>query len=444
MIAFATLFLGLVLGVQPVGIMASPEVAHVDLLLDGVLATRLDGPPWRAPCDLGTTLAPRRLEAVALDSQGREIGRTAQWLNLPREAAEVQLLLEGGQSGHGVVARLSWDSVGGGEPSAVEVSFDGRALPVEDPRRVALPSYDPEQLHFLRAELLFAGGISSVVEATFGGAYADRLQRDLTGVPLAVEPRRELPAATQMTGWLAHAGRPLDVLAVDEGPAEVLLVRDVGAQRRLDDLASPARSPQRTGPGLQGTGMGIVAAPNTRFVARLGRDQRLRLISAFPRDLQRPDYSVRLFSPSDVFTAEDGGLLWLLQNLRDMPPGDATQRLADAVAAAGVEAAAGARRRAVVLVLGPDPDDASQFDAATVRGYLQALRVPLVVWRTGEETAPGPWGPTRDVSTAARLETAVKELRRSLDRQRIVWVDGVHLPQQIALTELARGVSLAM
>lgn len=444
MIAFATLFLGLVLGVQPVEVMVASEVARVDLLVDGELAERLTGPSWRVPCDLGETLSPRRLEAVAFDAAGREVGRVAQWLNLPRPPAEAQLLLEGGSDGKGVMARLSWDSVADRDPTAVEVTFDGRPLALEDPRLFPLPAHDPEQLHFLRAELIFAGGATSVLEATFGGTYADRLQRDLTGVPLALDGDRDLPEANEMAGWLSGDGEVLEVVAVDTGPADVLIVRDQGAQADLDAMSGPGAGLRRTGPGLSGPGMGILGAPSHRWIARLARDHRMRLVSTFERTLRRPDYTIQLFTPSDVFTAADGGLLWLLQNVRATPPEGAPQRLADAVAAAGVEAAAGARPRAVVLVVGSDAPDASQFDPATVRDYLRALRVPLVVWRTSGTRAANGWGEAIDVSTVTRLEAAAKALRRALDRQRIVWVNGTHLPQRIALTDRAQGVSLAM
>ncbi len=436
MIAFATLFLGLVLGVRPVEVLVAPEVTAVDLLLDGQPAARLEGPPWRAACDLGSTLVPRRLEAVAYGADGGELGRVGQWLNLPRRQAEAQLLLQPGTAGSGTVVRLSWDSVLGGEPTSAEITFDGRPLDVRDPGRFELPPHDPEQLHFLRAELVFPAGVTSAVEATFGGTYADRVQRELTGVPLALDGRHELPPAAEMAGWLARGGRALEVVAVDETSAEVLLVRDLGAQADLDALTAAGAGPQRASGA-------VLSAVSSRFVARLGRDQRLRLLTTFARDLQRPDYAARMFTSSDVFTAADGGLLWVLQNLRVRPPRGAVQRLADAVATAAVEAAAGARRRAVVLLLGDAPEDHSQLDAAAVRAYLQALRVPLLVWRTGPTEEPNAWGEEVDISSVPKLEAAAKELRRLLDRQRIVWVDGVHLPQEIALTERAQGVRLA-
>ena len=42
------------------------------------------------------------------------------------------------------------------------------------------------------------------------------------------------------------------------------------------------------------------------------------------------------------------------------------------------------------------------------------------------------WGEPRDVSSVRKLEQAVKELKTELDRQRLVWIEGIHLPQDIA------------
>ena len=43
----------------------------------------------------------------------------------------------------------------------------------------------------------------------------------------------------------------------------------------------------------------------------------------------------------------------------------------------------------------------------------------------------------------AAFEDATKRLAALVDRQRIVWVEGVHLPQSISLSERASGVTLA-
>jgi hypothetical protein len=100
-------------------------------------------------------------------------------------------------------------------------------------------------------------------------------------------------------------------------------------------------------------------------------------------------------------------------------------------------AAGGSRPRAVLLVLGPRPVDGSSFTPTVVRGYLEALRVPLVVWSVGGHEGAH-WGPSEIVDSLGALERAAKGVRRLLDRQRILWIAGVHLPQEIELSERAR------
>ena len=74
------------------------------------------------------------------------------------------------------------------------------------------------------------------------------------------------------------------------------------------------------------------------------------------------------------------------------------QRLADAAAVAGLQALAANRPRAVLVVLGEQPKDASRYDAETVRRYLESVRVPLVVW-----SLKGPKSPAAaEVLEAAR------------------------------------------
>ena len=87
MIAFASLFLGLVYGVETVQVVVGEAVVAVELRLDGEAVRVLRQPPWRAECDFGSELAPRLLEAVAFDAADRELGRASQWLNLPQPRA---------------------------------------------------------------------------------------------------------------------------------------------------------------------------------------------------------------------------------------------------------------------------------------------------------------------------------------------------------------------
>jgi hypothetical protein len=45
--------------------------------------------------------------------------------------------------------------------------------------------------------------------------------------------------------------------------------------------------------------------------------------------------------------------------------------------------------------------------------------------------------------TYAQIEGAWREVKKDLERQRVVWVSGIHLPQEIALAPEAEGISLA-
>jgi hypothetical protein len=94
-ISFATVLLPLVMGLQPVDLVVTDRVATVEVLLDGQEVARLQGPPWSIEADLGDDLVPHRLEAVAFDGSGLEIGRARQWINRSRSvgAAETAMAL---------------------------------------------------------------------------------------------------------------------------------------------------------------------------------------------------------------------------------------------------------------------------------------------------------------------------------------------------------------
>jgi hypothetical protein len=86
--------------------------------------------------------------------------------------------------------------------------------------------------------------------------------------------------------------------------------------------------------------------------------------------------------------------------------------------------AGGDRRRAIVYVLGVEPEeDASGIEPAAVRRYLQRLGIPLHVWSlTGPRAElERMWGPVKDVSSAGKLVQATSDLREDLATQRIAW-----------------------
>jgi hypothetical protein len=183
-----------------------------------------------------------------------------------------------------------------------------------------------------------------------------------------------------------------------------------------------------------------------RYEIGLRREDEIRYVFPVPRTFAAAGQRAELFDWSRAFTLRDGGVHWLLTRLESPHGAPGDQRLADAVAVAGIQALSGSRPRAVVLVLGAAPEDASRYDPATVRRYLDSIRVPLVVWSVDKDAAASPalaaWGKVEDVSTLTRFRAAVARLRDELESQRIVWVEGTYLPQSIALGAGVAGVEL--
>lgn len=444
-IAFVTLFLGLTLGAYPVELAVEGPVAAVELALDGAVTGRIAGPPWRGRVDFGSTLVPHELVARALDANGQEVARARQWINLPRPAAEVEIVLEGTGVGNPSTARLTWQSRTGAQPSSIRLTLDDQPLTLGPDGRAVLPAHDPESAHVLSAEVHFPPNMVARKDAVFGGKYGSEVSSDLTAVPVRV--RRGKLTGASLQGQLLAGGKPLVVAAVEEGPAEVLLVRDLGANEALKELGDVRQ--RRT---VQGQGMGqrlSIERDYLRYEIGLRKEDEVRFVWPIPRSFRSSSGSglpAELFDWSRAFTLRDGGMHWLLTRL--LIPGEVTgkQRLADAVAVAGLQAMSGSRPRAVVLVLGATPEDASRYDPATVRQYLAAIRVPLLVWSVAKEAAASPalaaWGKVEDVSTLTRFRAAVARLRDELDSQRVVWVEGTHLPQSISLGAGAAGVEL--
>ena len=415
-IAFLTLFLGLTSGVQPFELSVSGPAASVEILVDGAVAQRLQGPPWKGLIDFGPDLAPHELVARALDASGREIARARQVINLLRPPAEVEIALEGPRT-----VRLSWERLTHEPPVQTTLSLDGQELRLDDQRRASLPDYDPGSTHVLTAELRFPSNVVARKDLIFGGE-AGETHTELTAVP--VEGLKSKRAAGDLQGWFVKDdGTPLRVTAVEDAPAELYLVRvpeaeHVRSRLRPSDIRPP--SP----------------------LALLGKGDLLRIVSVRPKAFQGDEARSSLFDLSQHFPGVDGLRRFLISGT--FPLENAPARTADAVAVAGLHAMGGAHRRAVVLVV-DESKDASLYDPTAVRRYLSAIRVPLFVWTLTDAVARRRlWGETAYVYDTPSLEHAFQKVRTALERQRIVWIEGRHLPQSIRLSDRApRGVAIA-
>ncbi|HEV8582408.1 MAG TPA: hypothetical protein VGX68_25355 [Thermoanaerobaculia bacterium] len=445
MIAFATLLLGLISGVYPIEVTVGGAVTAVEFTLDGAPAARLDGPPWVARIDLGSDLRPRQLTARGLDADGKEIARVTQWLNLPRPPAEVDVVLENGADGRPKAAALAWQSVSGVKPVSIGLTLDGQPLTVDEHGRSALPASDLKVLHVLTAELWFPPGLLARKDVAFGGEYGSEVSSELTAVPVKVQQGTSLPPAEALQGWFAADGQALAVAAVEDGPGKVILVRLPSGTEMLSKLI-PGR--RRSGVSKSRDGVSLEKddrVSSLRNEMRLGKEDKVRFLSLSSSPYKNSRVPAELFDMSRELTYQDGGLFWHLINSRVLADLEGQKRrIADAVAVAGLQAAAENYRRAVVLVLGGDEEDASRYDPETVRRYLKSIHVPLFVWSLyGAETpAAKRWGGAEDVSTVYKLSMAVARLRKEVEAQRIIWLEGRYLPQAIALSPSARGVDL--
>lgn len=431
MIAFLTLLLGLTTGAIPIQVTVDGPVAAVEYVLDGATVARVEAPPWSATIDFGR-LEPHELVARALDKDGNEIARATQWLNVPRPPAEVEIVLEPGADGRPAAARLSWQSLTAAHPATLSLTLDDRPLIVQN-RRAILPALDLKAPHILTAELWFSPSMVARKDVVFGGEWGSQISTELTAVPVRVTAGRELPPAERLEGWFTGGGRPLPVGAVDDGPGRVVVVRVPAATEVFHELVVPS---QRNTLELWRTEM------------RLGNEDTVRILSPDASVYRDSGIPTELFEGSRELSSEEGGVFWLLtrHGLGTRPGAEADRgRIADAVAVAGLYAATGNYRRAVVLLLGAGAKDNSRYDAAAVRHYLDSIHVPLFVWsleNPKKDRDFAAWGDVEVVSSMPRLSKAVAKLKDELASQRIVWLEGRHLPQSIALTPEARGIEM--
>ncbi len=436
MIEFVSLFFGLLNGVHVVEMNVTGPVAAIELRLDGRTVEVLRGPPWLVECDFGEQLQPHELVAVARDARGGELDLARQWINIRQQSdAEAAMVFRGGERGLPQAVGLVWESIGERRPRSIELEFDGQPLAVRDPSHVPLPAYDPEAMHFLSATLQFQDTVSRL-EASFGGGRGSEIQTELTAVAVTIDKGVKTPRPEDLAGWFLAAGEPVAVHGMEQGEAEVVVVRDPAAQPLLEELISEIRPPSagwRTGsdPGAYGS---------------LGRKAFLRVLSPASAPLSPGEVAPEMFIWSSPRAAATEGLLWLSQQDR---PRTFPVKFSNAVAVSGLRAHASTRRRAVVLLLGGSPSGEQAYSPENVRAYLRLLQVPLFVWSlTGE---PHPlWPEAEELDLTAnpqqgyrRFRQAVRELRANLEAQRIVWLEGSYLPQTIELAPHAQGIRLA-
>lgn len=442
-VTFVTLFLNLVTGPQVVEVAVTGDVAAVEFRLDGETVGVRHGEPWKVTCSFGR-LRPLVLEAIAFDSDGNEVDRDRQVVNLPRPPVESSIVLEQGSGSQPTSACVIWQSAKELEPISVEVRLDGEPIEVFDPRRFPLPTVDPAKIHFLSARVDFADGLVSHCEVTFGGPSGSETRADLTAVPLVVAERKRRLSAGDLEGSLFAAGRPAAVTAIERTPPNLVMIADPSAGDVLQAIQEWRLKRGAYSDFPQGLSPEKRNVETVRALLR-GRSSSgaVRLLSASPRQSAPTEDQLDLFPVAEPFPIFRDGLIWLLCHQQMIHPSGPRQQITDAVAVAGLHAAHSPTPRAVLLVLGSERDRWSRDSPEDVRGYLSALNVPLVVWTTAPGRESERWGYAEEVTSPSSMNKAIVNLQRQLGKQVIVWLDGAYLPNEITLSPSAKGIALA-
>jgi len=284
----------------------------------------------------------------------------------------------------------------------VILTVDGDPVPVDKSYTAALPSFDPSAPHVIEAQLRFPSGVVARHDVTIaGGAYAGSVDSELTPVIVNGDARPE------------KLSRCFDarVSATEKSTAFVVTVKD-------PDGAVATRTFQRE---FQ---MPRWQQNTVQPLHRLDRDTSESILWPVMQQRAREgNPTMGVYDSSQDFNANTYGMLWALTRANSLIPAKAERRYTDAVAVAGLIAAARGQRRAVVLFLQPGHADESLRDAATVRAYLRSIGVPLHVWAiapTKEQREA--WGDIADVSKPWRMGDATQRLRADLASQTVVWL----------------------
>ncbi|MDX1382807.1 MAG: hypothetical protein R3190_04130 [Thermoanaerobaculia bacterium] len=431
MVTFLSLFLSLTVGVHEVRLGVDAGVAEVRVFLDGEAVGRVAAEPWVVEVDFGLRLMPHELVAEAFDARGRRVSRASQLVNLPREPAEASLSLVGGADVGYSAVEVAWQAADASDPEAVLLYFDGEPLTVaaaaagaRTGRRAALPAHDVGRIHIVTAELVFPRQQRAHAEIVFGGQYGEEVSTELTAVPLQSRRGGGRYALEELEAWLRVDGRPARVVAREEGRAEVIVVRDeasFGPLVRIGRSTGALRS-RGSGPMRLGFARGLGEKDSLRFVA-----SRPVLVEGSGGEL------VKLFQATPNLRRRGEGLGWATTHqFLERGASPEAEEIAAAVAVAGLQASASNRARAVILISAGEAA-AGDLEPENVRSFLEVLHVPFYYWRVEARLPQDPWGRSSPVYGREQLNQAIARLRRDLDRQFVVWLDGIHMPQRIEL-----------
>jgi hypothetical protein len=333
-LVFLTAFLGLTMGVQAVRLSVGGNVVAVEIRLDGQRVAQLDRAPWQASVDFGSLLSPHRVVAIGRDRDGNEIAHAEQKVNLPRPASEASLLFDSSR------VRVHWNSVDGKPPVKVSLRMDDATLALDGTMSAELPKLSAEKAHFFEAVIESAAGETVEAAALYGGTSSEE-NGVMTAVPVSFDgkPPRD-------THSLDGALDGRNIVAIDDPPAEVIVIRDPS-----DAEAAIRYGRRKSDSGYvdQIHGTYVPRTPTVSSDSWIGSNATVRFLWPFATHVSSGQ-TADLFPSSRPFDRSNGfrSLLTSISAAYTSP----RLRYADAVSVAGLQALVKQRPRAVVLIIG--------------------------------------------------------------------------------------------
>jgi hypothetical protein len=427
--------IGLVVGEQPIEADLGPDGAPAELFLDGQQVCALTASKPRCTVDLGEAPHVHLLELVRRDESGHVIAHASRWVNRPGQEAELAIQLAPRSAAGICGGKALWSHPLKKAPVLLEITQDGLILRIaEDGRSFRFPCPDPDEPHVLAASAIFSDGRRAEAVALSGG-FGGHMEAGLTAVPLVAETEGH-KACEAITAALGDKVKPasrtgFEVVFVLDPRAGYDTLRRSGwhgsampstniftkQYEQMSQQGTKGSEPKPRNSWLKSEAS-LIDAEKMWFVVP---DSELHRANGFSEG--KPNWLRLLFH----FGAKD-----VKEKLR----------LADAVATSGLVAAAGPRRRAVVVLLANRADrDGSGFSPQEAQTYLAEVGVPLFVLRNGKLRDDG-WPAGASIKTMEAMADALEEIKIHLEEQCVAWFPGEMHPNQIAAS-LPEGVEIA-
>jgi hypothetical protein len=328
--------------------------------------------------------------------------------------------------------QLHWNHAREATPSRITLSVDNRILELDNDAQFTLDETNQSSTRIVSAELEFPDNETARTVVAVGPGASGLVESRLTAVPIVLSNQHSKLELADLQGTIRVPIGEARIVAIDSSAARIFLIEDCTATPHL-------RRAKATAERSKGW-------KNPFFVdSRIAGDRdvdkpQLRVVGTVPEHRQGQIFHT--ISAAFVLTRRPLPFFAVLKNAELSP----YQSLASATAIAAAEAAKTGRPRAVVLLLGAGTDNGIGCSPEEVIAYMHELRVPFFVWRSD----PRPpsvesrrWGPGATASTWRELSANSKSVQKHARRQRVVWVEGAWLPNEIILENPPDGVRLA-